>query len=93
METLTTHPISVTAGNLQEVDPATHPSDGPWIYDDDGDEPQEAYQMSPYSQRIEARLRELLNEIQMDRLKEPDATTWLYHLSGTIENVKMDLAN
>lgn len=88
MKELKTGDIKITAGDLQEVRDVAGDDVSPWL-----DEEEEPYPMSEYSQKIEAKLRELLQEIQMDRLKEPDATTWLYHLSATIENVKMDLAN
>jgi hypothetical protein len=78
----------VTAADLQEVDGGAIEG---WMHPEDDYE--EEYEMSPYSKRIEAKLRDLLNEIQMDRLREPDATTWLYHISGAIENVKMDLSS
>lgn len=83
----------VTAADLQEVGDV---DDGGaiegWLHPED-DYEEEEYEMSDYSKRIEAKLRDLLNEIQMDRLREPDATTWLYHISGVIENVKMDLSS
>ena len=90
----TAAPLSVAAGDLQEV---TDVGDGggitPWSYPEDDEPDAEAFPLSDYSQKVERKLRNLLQELQADRLREPDAMTWLYHLSGMIENVKMDLAS
>jgi hypothetical protein len=65
------------------------------VDDDDGSpEPWEAEsELGPFSRHVEGRLRELMEEIQQQRIKEPDATTWLYHISGAIESAKLDLAS
>ena len=64
---------------------------------DDDSEPPEPWdaelELGPFSKHIEGRLRERMGEIQQQRLKEPDATTWLYHISGAIESAKLDLAS
>jgi hypothetical protein len=71
---------------LEEVDDIDGESPEPWDADAEAE-------LGPFSKYVEGQLRTLLQEIQQQRIKEPDATTWLYHISGAIESAKIDLAS